>query len=79
MDAIDILDLMSQRRPAEPISLSAVPLVLAQAIAGIAAKLSVDELDRLVAVGAALYAHEHDPQFCSVAADLLVKQLSASS
>ncbi|BBF83701.1 hypothetical protein DLM_0013 [Aquitalea magnusonii] len=76
MDAIDILGLMQTHPPAEPVSLSAIPLMLAQAVAAITGKITVDELGRLVAVGAALCAHEQDLQFRSVEADLLVKQLS---
>lgn len=79
MDAIDILGLMKNHPPPEPVSLSAIPLLLAQAIAGIATKLSVDELDKLVSAGAALYAHEGDVCFSSVAADLLAKQLNESA
>lgn len=78
MDAIDILSLMQTHPPAEPVSLSAIPLLLAQAIAPITGKLTVDELGRLVDAGAALCAHEQDLQFRSVEADLLVKQLSES-
>lgn len=78
MDAIDILGLMKNHPPPEPVSLSVIPLLLAQAIAGIAAKLSVEELDKLVRAGAALYAHEQDVCFSSVAADLLAKQLNES-
>lgn len=79
MDAIDILSLMQTHPPAEPVSLSAIPLLLAQAIAPITGKLTVDELGRLVDAGAALCAHEQDLQFRSVEADLLVKQLSESA
>lgn len=79
MDAIDILGLMQHHPPSEPVSLSAIPLLLAQAIADIAVKLSMEELDKLVRVGAALYAHEQDVCFSSVAADLLVKKLNEST
>ncbi|WP_159879640.1 MULTISPECIES: hypothetical protein [Aquitalea] len=78
MDAIDILSLMQTHPPVEPVSLSAIPLLLAQAIAPITGKLTVDELERLVGAGAALCAHGQDLQFRSVEADLLVKQLSES-
>ena len=76
MDAIDILNLMRQHPPSEPVSLTSIPLMLAQALVAIAGKLTVTDLERLIAVGAALCAHQQDPQFDSVAADLLVKQLS---
>ena len=56
MDAIDILGLMKNHPPPEPVSLSAIPVLLAQAIADIAAKLTVTELDKLISAGAALYA-----------------------
>ncbi|PXX44384.1 MULTISPECIES: hypothetical protein [Aquitalea] len=79
MDAIDILVLMKNRQPPEPVSLSAIPLLMAQAIAEVAVKLTVTELDKLVSVGAALYAHEQDACFSSVAADLLAKQLNEES
>ncbi|RMD02214.1 hypothetical protein EAY64_00040 [Aquitalea palustris] len=79
MDAIDILGLMKNHPPPEPVSLSAIPLLLAQAIADIAAKLTVTELDKLIRAGAALYAHEQDVSFSSVAADLLAKQLNEAS
>jgi len=76
MDAMDILTMMKNHPPQEPVSLTTIPLLLAQAIAAIAGHLSVSELDKLIDAGAALCAHEHDVQNCSVEADLLLKQLS---
>ena len=78
MDAIDILNLMRQHPPTEPVSLTSIPLMLAQALVALTGKLTVIELERLIAVGAALCAHQQDLQFDSVAADLLVKQLNDS-
>jgi|GEM_PF-3769568 len=76
MDAIDILTRMESQHLRSAPTLTSIPLLLAQAIDAIADKLRQDEIERLIAIGAALCAHNHDVAFCSIEIDMLGKEIS---